>query len=951
MAFTKGLLKISLVFVAAGTCSAGWINSGTPPGVPEDYDCAVRIFTYNQGRALLPERGDFRTFFEALQLQNCNLTTPESYDRWQPPRLTSLARTSVFVSQQGDDSAKGSLDFPVKSVEKAVALAAEAAQASEEAVEIVLRAGTYHLKGTVDLSGKLFAHGVRIRNFEGEHAIVSGGQPLAIPSSLWQRVEHDYGWKRYDSWNNVYALVPVAKENSSCCSYLGTFESLQECEDSATAFMASGMPLSSYVWHKSITGDFQHSCYAVKQSFGFHPVAQEGVVTGRKMSMNLWKAFLSQITGTLTPEFQRILSDGEGFPGLRLDGRRAIRAKYPDGDPEQAGNWLFGADQNMGGGDYIDGFVRDGFTKWQAPQPRVEAETITITGEDWPGVEWPKSEPGGETKWTGEGDFGLYHMAVGGYCEGVTPPVGYWCGNDAPRGIMGHRSPSGIVNASAVLPHFRNYSSTSTVSPVMNAWRGDGRWYTWQFLVDEADQQTDSLRFSSSRGGHQGGEGVEFGGQWWIENVLEECDSPNEFFYDPAEKALYYSFNGSDPIPQTDGWVVPVHAVLFNITSSGTVISGIELRDSRITYLEPHGLPSGGDWALERLAAIVIENADNVTVSDCHLTRLDGNGIMINGRAHNTALLHNELSYIGATAMAAWGFTGDCLNANCSMKLPAGSLMGPDGRDMNVPFATRVERNLVYEVGIWQKQSSMWFQAVTAKTQILGNVHFNGPRAGINFNDGFGGGDIIADNVIGNCVRESGDHGPFNSWDRVPYITTLRTGQPSIIPATRHYTRNIWLGTYSTQSGIDTDDGSSYILVDFNVFAYGNRGQKSDFGGHSIQHSHNLYIFVHNCFDTASDQKDGTGDSDVFTSNSCLLQPGGEYFSDCGDLQFGMQVNSNQIYTQDGDIKVCNGKSLAKHVQESGLDKGSSVAAWPTPEGLVEAAKRLLTPPLQHVYV
>ena len=82
--------------------------------------------------------------------------------------------------------------------------------------------------------------------------------------------------------------------------------------------------------------------------------------------------------------------------------------------------------------------------------------------------------------------------------------------------------------------------------------------------------------------------------------------------------------------------------------------------------------------------------------------------------------------------------------------------------------------NLVREIGIWQKQSSMWFQvagnhmkprlqssqgfcpnscnhcgiatscqAVAAESQILENVHFNGPRAGINFNDGFGGGDLI----------------------------------------------------------------------------------------------------------------------------------------------------------------------------------------------------------------
>lgn len=35
-------------------------------------------------------------------------------------------------------------------------------------------------------------------------------------------------------------------------------------------------------------------------------------------------------------------------------------------------------------------------------------------------------------------------------------------------------------------------------------------------------------------------------------------------------------------------------------------------------------------------------------------------------------------------------------------------------------------------------------------------------RAGINFNDGFGGGDTIANNLVFSTCRESGDHGPIN---------------------------------------------------------------------------------------------------------------------------------------------------------------------------------------------
>ena len=43
-------------------------------------------------------------------------------------------------------------------------------------------------------------------------------------------------------------------------------------------------------------------------------------------------------------------------------------------------------------------------------------------------------------------------------------------------------------------------------------------------------------------------------------------------------------------------------------------------------------------------------------------------------------------------------------------------------------------------------------------------VFFNGPRAGANFNDGFGGGNEVESNLIFNMCRESTDHGPINSW-------------------------------------------------------------------------------------------------------------------------------------------------------------------------------------------
>ena len=93
---------------------------------------------------------------------------------------------------------------------------------------------------------------------------------------------------------------------------------------------------------------------------------------------------------------------------------------------------------------------------------------------------------------------------------------------------------------------------------------------------------------------------------------------------------------------------------------------------------------------------------------------------------------------------------------------------GVDGTDGEHPQFTTVIGNVIREVGLYEKQSSFFIQAKTAQSIIKGNVFFNGPRAGINANDGFGGGDEIAHNLVFSSCRESGDHGQLRRQNTLP---------------------------------------------------------------------------------------------------------------------------------------------------------------------------------------
>eukprot|EP01046_Picozoa_sp_COSAG06_P048242 COSAG06_NODE_7171_length_2599_cov_1.955200_4_plen_165_part_00 len=114
-----------------------------------------------------------------------------------------------------------------------------------------------------------------------------------------------------------------------------------------------------------------------------------------------------------------------------------------------------------------------------------------------------------------------------------------------------------------------------------------------------------------------------------------------------------------------------------------------------------------------------VEGAEDVTLQHNTYTRLDGNGVFVSGYTRNVNITDSEFVWIGCNPMASWGYTKE-----------------NDGMDGQQPRYTFVARNYVHEWGHYEKQSSMWSNNKACLAQVEGNIAFNGPRAGINFNDG-----------------------------------------------------------------------------------------------------------------------------------------------------------------------------------------------------------------------
>lgn len=111
--------------------------------------------------------------------------------------------------------------------------------------------------------------------------------------------------------------------------------------------------------------------------------------------------------------------DGQGvkdIPGLRVGGRRGVRASFPDRDPETS--------------IYPKGWVTDQ-TNWIAPRPPAKNETFVTV-----------PEPMLHDKTM----FQNYMVGIGGHCSKFTPPVSYWCSeHPSGGGAFSFRVPSGLT--------------------------------------------------------------------------------------------------------------------------------------------------------------------------------------------------------------------------------------------------------------------------------------------------------------------------------------------------------------------------------------------------------------------------------------------------------------------------------------------------------------------------
>jgi hypothetical protein len=260
----------------------------------------------------------------------------------------------------------------------------------------------------------------------------------------------------------------------------------------------------------------------------------------------------------------------------------------------------------------------------------------------------------------------------------------------------------------------------------------------------------------------------------FVENVFEELDAPSEWYLDRTNSVLYFY-----PPTRLDLENAVVEAVRLKHLvefrgSQDSPVKWIELRGFTFlhasrTFMETREPLLRSDWRIYRGGALFFTGAEDCYVDDCFLDQVGGNCIFVSGYNRRIRISRTHIACAGANGISFIGERKAVRNPLDSYddRLGIGDLdLTPGPRTADYPAECLVEDTLIYQTGQVEKQTAAVEIDIARAITVRHCSIYDVPRAGINIGDGCWGGHHIDRCDVFDTVKETGDHGSFNSWGR-----------------------------------------------------------------------------------------------------------------------------------------------------------------------------------------
>jgi len=336
----------------------------------------------------------------------------------------------------------------------------------------------------------------------------------------------------------------------------------------------------------------------------------------------------------------------------------------------------------------------------------------------------------------------------------------------------------------------------------------------------------------------------------FVENIFEELDAPGEWFLNTKTSTLYfYPPAGLDLSKAVVEGVVLRHLIEFRGTREkpvrGVKVDGFTFRHAARTFMENKESLLRSDWTTYRGGAVFLTGTENVTIEKSHFDQLGGNAVFVSNYNRRVTIRGCHIERTGGNGIA---FVGDpaavrspLFFGSAKEKQNIGEIdRTPGPLTDNYPADSLVEDCLIHQTGRVEKQTApvqiSMSEAITVRHCSIYDV----PRAGINISEGTWGGHVIELCDIFDTVKETGDHGSFNSWGRDRFwgllgvdLNKLETPEEKALPfldarKTTTLRNNRWRCDHGWD--IDLDDGSTNYVIVNNLCLHGGLKLREGYG-------------------------------------------------------------------------------------------------------------------------
>ena len=357
--------------------------------------------------------------------------------------------------------------------------------------------------------------------------------------------------------------------------------------------------------------------------------------------------------------------------------------------------------------------------------------------------------------------------------------------------------------------------------------------FTWRITGKDTNNQV------KLEGGWQNNRGAAAHPQIRIvENIFEELDAPGEWFLNPNTHTLFfYPPSGLD----LKKAVIEATCLRTLVEFRGDeqhpakwiTLRGLTFRQAARTVMDTREPLVRTDWSIYRGGAIFFNGAEDCALEDSFIDQVGGNAVFVNNYNRRVTIRGTQIAKAGASGIC---FIGDpqavrspLFNYYQTHQL-AEIDRTPGPKSNNYPADCLVDDCLIHLTGRVEKQTAGVEIDLAQNITVRHCSIYDLPRSGINIGDGCWGGHGIEFCDIFDTVKETGDHGSFNSWGRdrfwrpnidevnfwvkqAPELPLLDVVKPIVLANNRWRCDHGW--------DIDLDDGSSNYVITNNLCLHG----------------------------------------------------------------------------------------------------------------------------------